>query len=644
MASTNTRLAVRQSQEDRPWITPANSSRRLGLAGIGLLLFIIFSLSYDNFFAIDNVRAIAVNMSSIAIAAVGTKLLIVCGQVDLSIGSQFAVVGVTAGLVARDTQNAVLAVVTAIIVGGVLGAINGLLVRFLSISPLIVTLGTLAIYGGLAYAVSGGDPVFGFPTAFSDIGSLSPFGVPMPVLAAAVIFLLGALFLLRTVAGLRLYGIGGNREAARRLGINTSRTVLTVFAANGIIIGVVAVLAVARLSSATPQLGNNFELDVLTAVILGGFAFNGGSGHSLGVLFGVVTIGILNAGLIFAGLPDFYQQIAKGALLLLALASDQILAALARRRRNGSNPESREPIAGFLDVDKLLADRHPGKVLLEVAGITVQYGNIQAVQDASMVVREGEVVCLLGDNGAGKSTFIKVISGVVRPVSGELRLENREISFDSPHRARAAGIETVYQDLALCANLGVAHNLVLGDEPRRKWFGIQGFRDDRAAARIARDRLAALRVPVTDLRRPISSYSGGQSQSVAIARALKDGVKIVVMDEPTAALGVAQTAQVLSLIAETARAGHGVVLITHDVEQVLAISDRVVVMRLGRVIHDGPSSELKPLKLIELMAGFADREANDNGQAVLENAQHEGKPDAGADGLSSTIGQTGSQS
>jgi ribose/xylose/arabinose/galactoside ABC-type transport system permease subunit/ABC-type branched-subunit amino acid transport system ATPase component len=598
----------RGAPRERAWLVPAASSHRLGLALVGALLFIAFSLAYPNFFAAQNVEAIGLNVSSIALAAVGSMLLVLSGKVDLSIGSQFALVSVVTAMVVQSTQSAVAGVIAAVVAGALLGLVNGLLVKYLSINPLIVTLGMLAIYRGVAYALSGGLPIFGFPPEFTRIGSTRFLGVPTPIVISVLVFVAGAVFLLRTVPGLRLYAIGGDEEAARRAGIRTDRALLGVFTANGAVIGLVALLSVARLSSGSPQVGVQFELDVLTAVILGGFAFAGGIGHPLGVAAGVLTIGILNAGLIFAGLEDFYQQIAKGALLVLALAADQVLARYRMARQARGAPVARESIAGHVDTAALRESREIGDELLAARGITVRFGNVEALKDAGLSVRAGEVVCLLGDNGAGKSTLIKTVSGVIRPDAGELLVGGERVTVSDPQHARAAGVETVYQDLALCPNLGVAHNLVLGDEPRRRWCGVPGWRDDRAAARLASSRLGRLNVPIHDVNRPVHSFSGGQRQSVAIARVLRDDLRVVILDEPTAALGVAQTAQVLRLIADIARSGHGVVFITHDVEQVFSVADRVVVMRLGRVVHDGPVADLAPLQLVELMAGVVPQE------------------------------------
>jgi len=569
-------------------------------------MFLFFSLQFDNFFSSGNVLTTAQNMSSILIASIGIMALLISGNVDLSIGSQFALISVVTATVVRDTQSPVAGVAAALVTGTVLGLVNGLLVKWLKISPLIVTLGMLAIYRGLAFVVADGVSVYGFPVEFSSIAGLRIAEVPFTVLMAATLFLVGSYVLLYTVTGLRLYAIGGNPEAARMVGIKVDRTIVLAFTVNGTLMGVVALLSTSRLGSGSPNVGLQFELDVLTAVILGGVAFAGGAGHPIGVIVGVFTIGVLNSGLVFAGFQDWWQQIAKGSLLILALGLDQSMVWWRLRRDRKLAKERPDTNGGELvSREELLEGRKPvGDVVLDADDLAVSYGTVKALDQASLQVRAGEVVCLIGDNGAGKSTMIKAIAGVNALDAGTLTLDGREVSFTSPAEARRAGIETVYQDLALCQNLGVAHNLVLGEEPRRRLWGVIPVRDDRKAVDQARERLTALSVNLPDYRRATRTLSGGQRQSVAISRVLRDDVKLVILDEPTAALGVAQTNQVLRLVRSVANEGRGVILISHDIEDIYAVADRVVVLRLGRIVFDGAIDALTQLDLVHLMAGM----------------------------------------
>jgi ribose/xylose/arabinose/galactoside ABC-type transport system permease subunit/ABC-type branched-subunit amino acid transport system ATPase component len=577
-------------------------------------LVVFFGIKYDNFFSVSNALSIAMNVSSIAIAGVGAMLLVISGNVDLSIGGQYALISVVTAKVAQDQGNAVFAVAVGLAAGLVLGTFNGFLVRWMKISPLIVTLGTMTIFSGLAFMISDSRSIFGFSDGFVSIGRAKWVGIPVPVVVAAVIFVAVGFFLLRSVGGLRLYAMGGNNLAASLTGVRVDRTVVKLYAVNGLLMGVVGVLTTARLGSGTPQIGTEFELDVLTAVILGGVGFAGGSGHPIGVFTGVATIGILNAGLIFAGLQDYWQQISRGAVLLLALGADQVATYRRERSVKDQAPKPADETAqqtvpaGVSASDEYGIDierrTQAGDAVLACTGLSRRFGSVFALRDGTFSVRSGEVVCIVGDNGAGKSTLIKLISGVHRPDSGTITFDGAPVAFDGPMDARRRGIETVHQDLAVCPNLGIAHNLVLGDEPRRRLFGLLPIRDDAAAADRAQNRLASLGITISDLNRSVGRLSGGQRQSVAIARAMKDGVKLVILDEPTAALGVTQTRNVLRIARQAAENGAGVILISHDIRTVFAVADRVVVLRLGADVHESAVDAVTHTKLLHLMAGL----------------------------------------
>jgi D-xylose transport system ATP-binding protein len=215
-------------------------------------------------------------------------------------------------------------------------------------------------------------------------------------------------------------------------------------------------------------------------------------------------------------------------------------------------------------------------LVLSVRGASKRYGAVQALGGADLDLHAGEVVALVGDNGAGKSTLVKVISGAVQSDSGTITFEGREVRIGRPQDAQALGITTVFQDLALCENLDVVANLFLGSESRH--YGVLG---EIPMERKARDLLTSLDVRIKDVRSPVAALSGGQRQSVAIARALLGDPKVVILDEPTAALGVEQTAQVLGLIARLRERGLAVLLISHNLADVRQVSDRIAVLRLG---------------------------------------------------------------
>ena len=225
------------------------------------------------------------------------------------------------------------------------------------------------------------------------------------------------------------------------------------------------------------------------------------------------------------------------------------------------------------------AERAP---LLELRGIQKRFGAVSALSEVDFELYEGEILALLGDNGAGKSTLIKIVSGYYRPDAGTMRLRGEPVVFSDPHQARAAGIETIYQDLALFENLDVAANVFAGNETVgsgwRRTLGFVDFSGMRARAAEAVGRMA---VTIPRVDQTVEAFSGGQRQCVAIARALLWGRRIVIMDEPTAALGVRETGKVLDLIRSTRERGLSVILIMHNIEHVMAVADRAIVMRQG---------------------------------------------------------------
>jgi D-xylose transport system ATP-binding protein len=217
------------------------------------------------------------------------------------------------------------------------------------------------------------------------------------------------------------------------------------------------------------------------------------------------------------------------------------------------------------------------RALLSLRGISKVFGAVEALKDIDIDVREGEVVALLGDNGAGKSTLVKILAGVYQADSGAIIFRGESASISSPADSRALGLATVYQDLALCDNLDVVANLFLGREDTRLLTLSEEAMEKRAWTL-----LRQLSAKIPSLRIPVASLSGGQRQTVAIARSLVGEPSIVILDEPTAALGVAQTAEVLNLIERLRQRGHGVLLITHNMSDVQEVADRAVVLRLGR--------------------------------------------------------------
>ncbi|HST67037.1 MAG TPA: ATP-binding cassette domain-containing protein, partial [Mycobacteriales bacterium] len=244
----------------------------------------------------------------------------------------------------------------------------------------------------------------------------------------------------------------------------------------------------------------------------------------------------------------------------------------------------------------------------ELDNISKYYGNILALRDVSTYVNEGEVTCVLGDNGAGKSTLIKILSGVFGPDEGELRLAGEPVRFGTPRQALDAGIATVFQDLAMIPLMAIWRNFFLGSEPTRGWGPLKRF-DSERAKRITREEMGRMGIDIRDPDQPVGTLSGGERQSVAIARAVHFGAKLLILDEPTSALGVKQAGVVLRYIAQARDRGLGVVFITHNPHHAYPVGDRFLLLKRGRSLGDFGKSEITLGELTRLMAGGAELEA-----------------------------------
>jgi ABC-type sugar transport system ATPase subunit len=240
--------------------------------------------------------------------------------------------------------------------------------------------------------------------------------------------------------------------------------------------------------------------------------------------------------------------------------------------------------------------------LLQARSITKRFGALQALADVDVDIHAGEVLAILGDNGAGKSTFIKILSGAYEPSAGTLLLDGAPVTFASPQEAADVGIATIFQELALSENLSIAENVFLGRELVRRVLGVPFLKRQAMKQKVA-ELLHTLEAHISDPDAAVGRLSGGQRQAVAISRALNLNARLVIMDEPTAALAVAETRKVLQLIRRLAEGGRAVILISHNMHDVFEVADRIIVFRRGRKIAECRRSETDPEEVVSFITG-----------------------------------------
>src|ERR1700758_3004846 len=244
----------------------------------------------------------------------------------------------------------------------------------------------------------------------------------------------------------------------------------------------------------------------------------------------------------------------------------------------------------------------PMEPIIELQGIDKVFGKVTALQDISFKLFPGEVHCLLGDNGAGKSTLIKILSGVHRPTRGEFLFEGKPVQLDSPRQALDLGIATVFQDLAMLSLMSITRNFFLGREPKKRLGPVQLF-DSTYAAKITEEELRKIGIKIRDADQPVGTLSGGERQAVAIARAVYFGAKVLILDEPTSALGVKEAAVVLKYIVQSKLKGIGVIFITHNVHHAWAVGDTFTVLSRGSSYGTFKREETRREDLLQMMAG-----------------------------------------
>lgn len=297
---------------------------KYGIFFVFVALCIFFGLMSPVFFSAENVFNILRQVAVVGIVAVGMTFVLLTGGIDLSIGSVIGVASVFTAELMLIGVPPFLAAVTTLAICALAGFVNGVFINELGISPFIATLGTMTSLRGLAFLISGGLPVFGFPSTFAKLGQGYLWIVPIPVVIMAATFVAGAIVLNSTVFGRYVYGVGGNEEAARLSGISVKSIKYLVYTISGFLSGLAGIVLLSRINSGQPKAGQGYEMDVITAVVLGGVSMNGGEGKISFVVVGVLIMGVLTNGMILMNINEYVQQVVKGLVLVAAVGFDKL--------------------------------------------------------------------------------------------------------------------------------------------------------------------------------------------------------------------------------------------------------------------------------------------------------------------------------
>ncbi|MBN2051358.1 MAG: ABC transporter permease [Spirochaetales bacterium] len=305
--------------------TYMSSIKKYAIVGVLLFIVLFFSIMTDSFLSTSNLLNVARQVAMLGISAVGMTCVILTSGIDLSVGAVMAITNIVGSMLMVNAGIPIFpAVLLTLLLAGLIGLVNGLLVAYVGVPALITTLAMMTILRGLSFVLCGGIPIWGLPPAFKKLGQGYLGAIPIPVIIMIIIFILGWFFLNRTKTGRYIYGLGGNKEAVRLSGVNTAKIQTLVFVVSGLLTGLAGVIMLSRINTGQPKIGTGYEMDVITAVVLGGVSIMGGEGSLIGVFIGVLIAGVLSNGMILMDVSEYYQQITKGIVLLIAVIFDTI--------------------------------------------------------------------------------------------------------------------------------------------------------------------------------------------------------------------------------------------------------------------------------------------------------------------------------
>ena len=554
----------------------ARIAPRMGLLCAFIIMLFVFGHHSPTFLGATNVWEVLRTSAPVIIVSVGIVFPLIAGQIDISVGSIVGVVGMVAfNLLTGWHWPAWAAIIVALLVACVLGLVNGLLVTGLRLHSVLVTLGTYTAYRGIVQLISTKSQV-GVASITSSAygwignGDLGPVPAPI-VIVGALAGWHGSFFVHSSRP--RVCAVGGNVTSARHAGLHVSRTVIVAYILSALSAGVGAIILTSLLTTTTVTLGQGYELTAITAAVMGGVSLFGGVGDIPGALLGVLFLSFLSNGFSFLNYPPQVNEIVTGGILVVAVALDQGV----RRTLPTAAPGATRHSAG-----RGYRDGGSMNARLEAHAVAKQYERTQALRGVDLQVLGGEVHGLVGADGTGKSTLIKVLTGITAPDTGSVTVDGVPLALGQPEAALRAGLVAVYQDEQLVPEMTVLDNLMLGRYQSRALAPLPR----RRARRILEQETDQLGFPL-----PLGSLVAELSQvrrKEVDRQALTRSASVLLLDEPTAALPESDASHLLDIIGRVATTGVAVIFISHILEQVLSVCDRVTVLSSGTRVGTWP--------------------------------------------------------
>lgn len=587
--SANDSAVARPSR--RRW----KGSHEFAIALVTLATLAIFGIAEPRFLAVGNLLDILRQTAVIAMLSFAMTAVIITRGIDVSMGGTLALSGIVLGLVFQASESWILASGAALVSGVAIGLVNGWLIGVLGVSAFLTTFAMLVATRAAALVASDASSILISDPVFIWLGQGDLLGLPTSVILLLLLLAVWSFVMRNSRFGRYIFAIGNSPAAAAASLLPISRILISVYILSGLSAAFCAILTVGRLGSAQPLAGAGVEFAALTAAVIGGSRLSGGKGTIPGTFLGALLLGCLSSGLSFLQISQQMTYVVTGLLIILSVVitdpefRSSLLASGSRLRPSPKGQAS----GGRSDFERRLADATFQEVKLD--NVSKSYAGVRALHGVGFPIRRGEVLALLGENGAGKSTLVKCLAGAVEPDSGTVTVDGEP--FDLAGLKDGIDCSTVHQHFSLAPDLSLVDNLAA--------FSKGSFLAGRQRRKI-RERIRGLHSKFgldVNAEVPIGILTVGQRQLAEIVKGLFDGRWLIILDEPTSALTVRERDSLFRVIEQLRAEGLAIIYISHKMEEIFAIAQRVVVLRDGQFVADLPVADATEEQLIQLMVG-----------------------------------------